>query len=91
MVQNDKLLSVNFGLKVTGISILVALIFGAISSFKEDNLTSSLFNFVWPIIFGILTITLFLLSRLINKELGFGILVLLALMNVFFNIVLLLI
>lgn len=91
MATNDKLLNTGFGLKISGISVLIALIFGLISHSHDDKITSLGFYLVWPILIGIVTVILNLLARLINKQIGFGILILLSLINVFLNLILLIV
>jgi uncharacterized membrane protein len=91
MATNDRLLKTGFGLKITGISILIALIFGFISFSNDDKITTSGFYLIWPILIGIATLILFLLTRLINKQIGFGVLILFSLINVLLNLILLII
>jgi uncharacterized membrane protein len=91
MESIDKLLKTGFGLKITGLSVLIALIFGFISFSNAGELTSSGFYLVWPILIGILTLILFLIARLINKQLGLGVVIMFALINIFFNLILLII
>jgi uncharacterized membrane protein len=91
MTTNDKLLKTGFGLKIIGISVLIALIFGFISFSNDDKITSSGFYLIWPILIGIVTVILYLLTRLINKQIGLGVLILFSLINVFLNLILLII
>jgi hypothetical protein len=45
MIKYDKSLNIKSGLKNTGSSILIAILFGFISFFNVDKLTSSVFFF----------------------------------------------
>ena len=91
MLNNDKFLKIGFGLKITGISVLISMILGLISFSNNEELTSSGFYLIWPILIGIVTAILYLTFRLIDKQLGFGVMILFALINVFFNLFLLII
>ncbi len=89
MINNDKLLEIGFGLRIIGLSVLISLIFGFISFSNDDELTSSGFYLIWPILFGIFTLILFLSTRFVSKQFGFVVTIILSLTNLFFNLLLL--
>jgi hypothetical protein len=89
MINDDKLLNIGFGLKIVGLSVLISLIFGFISFSNDDGLTSSGFYLIWPILFGIFTLILFLATRFISKQLGFVVAIIFSLTNLCFNLLLL--
>jgi hypothetical protein len=82
----EKYLTWKFGLILIGISILIALIFGFIS-FQADVQLEAPFHLFWPILLGLLTIFVFLATYWINKGLSFAILILFCLVNIGFNLI----
>ena len=74
------------GLLIIGLSFLISMILGVISCNIHDVITASYFHLVYPIVLGMLSLIVFFIARLFNKDLAFIIAVIFSIMNISWNI-----
>ncbi len=85
MEKVSKLLQLKLGLLIIGLSTIISFIFGWLSSSKINTLTSYFFAINQPIMIGLVNLVLFLIIRFISKEFAFMVMILLSLINIYFN------
>ena len=75
-----------FGLILIGISTLIGLTFGVIIFFKDTGLEAPS-HLLWPILLGLLTLLFYFAFYWVSKGLSFVILILFCLINIGFNLI----
>ncbi len=77
---------IRYGLIIIGLSFTISMILGVISCNIHGVITASYFYIAYPIVLGLLTLIVFLITRIFNKDLALIIAVILSIINISWNI-----